>query len=162
MHALASLIGHDDPTTLLVFCVRTVVVLIFGILCIRIAGRTTFSQLSPLDIVVSVAAGSNLSRAMTGNSPFLPSLGATLLLVVLHRSLAYAAARYRPLGFLIKGRAVIVVRDGVADTGVMRRHRISNDDLHEAIRLGGAGSVSAVKLAVLEDGGHISVVHRSR
>ena len=162
MNGLATLVSIHDPANLLLFCVRTVIVLAFGILCIRIAGRTTFSQLSPLDIVVAVAAGSNLSRAMTGSTPFLPSLGATLLLVALHRGLAWAATRWRPLAFLLKGRAVVVVRDGVADPQVLKRHRISADDLHEAIRLGGAGSLSQVALAVLEDGGRISVVKRSK
>ena len=49
MHHLATLVSHDDPSNLLLYSVRTVVVLAFGILCIRIAGRTTFSQLSPLE-----------------------------------------------------------------------------------------------------------------
>jgi uncharacterized membrane protein YcaP (DUF421 family) len=160
MDALSTLVSPHDPANLLLFCVRTVIVLAFGIACVRIAGRTTFSQLSPLDIVVAVAAGSNLSRAMTGSTPFLPSLGATLLLVALHRTLAFAASRWRPLSILMKGRAVVVVRDGVADEAMLKRHRIGLDDLHEAIRLGGAGSLSQVALAVLEDGGRISVVKR--
>lgn len=160
MDALTALVSPHDGANLILFCVRTVIVLAFGIVCIRVAGRTTFSQLSPLDIVVAVAAGSNLSRAMTGSTPFLPSLGATLLLVALHRGLAWWASRWRPLSFLIKGRAVTIIRDGVVDPAVMKRHRISTDDLHEAIRLGGAGAVSDVRLAVLEDGGHISVVRK--
>ncbi|MFV4825439.1 DUF421 domain-containing protein, partial [Mycobacterium tuberculosis] len=113
------------------------IVLVFGVACVRIAGRTTFSQLNPLDIVVAVAAGSNLSRAMTGSTPFLPSLGATLLLVALHRALAFAGSRWPPLSFLIRGRAVVVIRNGVADREALLHHRISNDDLHEALRLGG-------------------------
>ena len=160
MNALATLVSPNDGSNLLLFCVRTVIVLAFGIGCVRIAGRTTFSQLSPLDIVVAVAAGSNLSRAMTGSTPFLPSLGATLLLVALHRALAYTASRWRPFSFLIRGRAVVVIRNGAADRAALLHHRISNDDLHEALRLGGAGSIGEVRLAVLEDGGKISVIRR--
>lgn len=162
MNALATLVSPHDGANLLLFCVRTVIAVAVGIACVRIAGRTTFSQLSPLDIVVAVAAGSNLSRAMTGSTPFLPALGATLLLVALHRALAWLASRWRPFGVLLKGRAVVVVRDGVADEGELKRHRISSDDLHEAIRLGGAGSLSQVALAVLEDGGKISVIKRGK
>ncbi len=69
----------------------------FGIACIRIGGRRMFSHVSPLDIVVALVVGSNISRAMTGKAPFLATLAATLLLCVLHRLLAWACYRYEPL-----------------------------------------------------------------
>ena len=52
----------------------------YGILCIRVAGRRTFSNLTPLDIFVAIVVGSNISRAMTGKAPFVSTLAATLLL----------------------------------------------------------------------------------
>ncbi|MDP9104260.1 MAG: DUF421 domain-containing protein [Pseudomonadota bacterium] len=162
MDALHTLIGPHDGATFLLFSVRTVIVLAFGIACVRIAGRTTFSQLSPLDIVVAIVVGSTLSRAITGSVPFLPALGSNLLLVLLHRGLAWLGVRWRPLGLLVKGRVAVIVRDGVADTAELRRHRISNDDLHEALRLGGAATLSEVRLAMLEDGGKISVIKRDK
>ena len=161
MDSLSTLISAQDGSTLLLFSVRTTIALAFGVACVRLAGRTTFSQLNALDIVVAVAAGSNLSRAMTGSTPFLPSLGATLLLVLLHRALAAANARWRWLGEFTRGHAVVVIRDGKADAALLKKHRISDDDLMEAIRLGGAAEVSEVRLAVLEDGGRISVIRYS-
>lgn len=80
MDWLTALIGPDDGTaTTWQFCVRALVLLPYGILCIRIAGRRTFSNLTPLDIFVAIVVGSNISRAMTGKAPFLPTLAATRL-----------------------------------------------------------------------------------
>ena len=91
MEIIRVLIGPDEGNaSALQLSVRAVVLLAFGILCIRIAGRRTFSQATPLDIIVAIIVGSNLSRAMTGKAPFFPDLAATLVLVGLHRALAMA------------------------------------------------------------------------
>jgi len=153
------LISSQDPAILLQLCIRTVVVLAVGVLSVRIAGRTTFSQLNALDIIVAIAAGSALGRAMTG-SPLIPTLGAVLLLVALRRLLAAATARWAWLGILTQGRPIEVIRDGAIDRAAQRKHRVSDAELDEAIRLGGAADASEVRLAVLEDGGRISIVRR--
>lgn len=160
MDLLGIVYSPHDPADLVTYCIRSILCLAVGILCIRIAGRTTFSQLNALDIVVSVAVGSNLSRAMTG-SPLLPTLGASLALVSLHRGLAAAVARWPRLGVLTHGQPFVVIRDGVVDRVALNRHRISDDELQEAVRLGGAFDASDVRLAVLEDGGKISIVRYS-
>lgn len=157
MDLLGIVYNPHDPVDLATYCIRSILCLAVGILCIRIAGRTTFSQLNALDIVVSVAVGSNLSRAMTG-SPLLPTLGASLALVSLHRGLAAAVIRWPGLGALTHGQPFVVIRDGVIDRAAQTKHRISDDELQEAIRLGGAFEASDVRLAVLENGGRISIV----
>lgn len=94
MDMLRALIGPDEGyQTMTQLSVRAVLLFAFGILCIRIAGRRTFSQAAPLDIIVYLIVGSNLSRVMTGGAHVLPSMAATLTLVVLHRLLAYATLR---------------------------------------------------------------------
>ena len=82
MEILRTLIGPDGGhADVWQMCVRTLIVFAVGIAYIRIAGRRTFSQAAPLDIVVAIVVGSNLSRSTTGATPFWPSLAATLLLV---------------------------------------------------------------------------------
>lgn len=161
MDFLRVLIGPDNgEATVTQLCVRAVILLIVGIAYIRIAGRRTFSQSTPLDIVVAIVVGSNLSRAMTGKAPFWPSLGATLLLVVLHRALAKAAIRWSWLGRLMKGRPVVLVRNGALERDAMRRHGISEADLRESLRQEQVEDPEAVAKATLENSGRISVVRR--
>lgn len=73
------LIGPDQGADTQQLCVRAVLLFIFGILCIRIAGRRTFAQYSPLDIIVALIAGSNISRMMTGKADVFPAGSATLV-----------------------------------------------------------------------------------
>ncbi|MDQ0464360.1 uncharacterized membrane protein YcaP (DUF421 family) [Caulobacter ginsengisoli] len=154
-----ALIGPDNgEASPLQLCVRAVIILVFGIACIRIAGRRTFSQASPLDIIVAIIVGSNLSRAMTGKAPFIAGLAATLLLVVLHRLLAWATLRWGLLSRWIKCDPVVLVRDGVRDERAMRVHGISEADLLEGLRMEQMERVEQAHLAMLEGGGKISVV----
>jgi uncharacterized membrane protein YcaP (DUF421 family) len=160
---LSALVGPDDGTPATwQFCVRALLLLPYGILCIRIAGRRTFSNLTPLDIFVAIVVGSNISRAMTGKAPFLPALTATLLLVVLHRLLAMSTVHSNLLARFIKGRPVQLVRDGKIDRAALRSNHLSEDDLTEGLRMEQAARVEDVALATFERGGKISVVPKSK
>jgi hypothetical protein len=106
METFRALIGPDTgDATVAQLCFRAAILFAFGVLCIRIAGRRTFSQITPLDIIVALIIGSNISRAMTGKAPFFGGLAATLVVVVLHRLLAMATLHWSPLARLMKGVA---------------------------------------------------------
>jgi uncharacterized membrane protein YcaP (DUF421 family) len=153
MEILRTLIGPDDgAASTAQLCARAVLLFLVGIAYIRIAGRRTFSQASPLDIVVALIVGSNLSRAMTGKAPFWPALAATLLLVALHRLFAMLTIRWTWLAKLMKAEPVVLVRDGRSDRKAMLRHGIGEQDLLESLK--------DVRLATLENSGKISVVRR--
>lgn len=161
MEFLRVLIGPDGgQASPLQMCVRAALLFAFGLACIRIAGRRTFAQASPLDIVVAMIVGSNLSRAMTGKAPLVASLAATLSLVVLHRLLARASYRWPAFARLIKGPAVVLLREGVPDQRAMRKHGISDADLAESLRMENVEHPDEAHLATMEDGGKISVLKR--
>jgi uncharacterized membrane protein YcaP (DUF421 family) len=158
MQWLTALIGPDEAPSIPQFCVRAAVLFAFGIFCIRMSGRRSFSQASPLDIIVAIIIGSNLSRMMTGRVDFLGGLAASLVVVALHRVLAMAVLRWGWLERWIKGPSVVLVRDGRADRAAMVRHGVSEHDLMESLRLEQAETLDEVRLATLEDGGRISVI----
>lgn len=159
MEELRALIGPDNgDASTAQLCVRAAIIFLVGLAYIRIAGRRTFSQASPLDIVVAMVVGSNLSRAMTGKAPFWPALAATLLLVVLHRLFVMLTIRWTWLARLLKGQPVVLVRDGARDRRAMLFHGVGEADLLEGLRLEQVEQVSQVRRATLEDNGRISVV----
>jgi uncharacterized membrane protein YcaP (DUF421 family) len=157
------LIGPDDGhADALQLSVRTVLLLLFGIACIRIADRRTFAQASPLDIIVAIVVGSNISRIMTDRAAFWPSLAATLVLVVLHRLLAMGALHWHWIGRVLKGEPAVIVRDGRPDRGAMNRHGVTDADLLESLRLKQIEHPNQVALATVERGGQISVVPKNK
>lgn len=158
MDLLRDLIGPDNgDANTFQLCVRAALLFVIGIAYVRIAGRRTFSQAAPLDIVVALIVGSNLSRAMTGKAPFWPALAATLLLVLLHRLFAMLTLRWGWLARIMKCEPVVLVRDGVKDLEAMRRHGIGEVDLDESLRLEQVLDARDVRQATLENNGRISV-----
>jgi uncharacterized membrane protein YcaP (DUF421 family) len=158
MEALQTLIGPDKSSlSWWQESDRAVIIFFAGLALIRLSGMRTFSRFSPLDTVVTVIIGSNLSRALTGNAPFLPTLAASLAFVVLHRMLAQLALHLPWLGVALKGSPKTLVVDGEPQARAMRQEAITAHDLEEALRLKGLARMDEVRSAVLERNGAISV-----
>ena len=156
---LHQILGPEDGSaTWWQLSLRAVVLFAVGIAYLRIAGRRTFSQATPLDILVAIVIGSNLSRMMTGKAPFVPALAATLVLALLHRAVAMATLHWTWLAAIMKSKPTVLVRDGRVDDTALRRHGLSMEDLLEGLRLEQVERPADVKLATLEGGGRISVV----
>ncbi|MEH6664479.1 MAG: YetF domain-containing protein [Brevundimonas sp.] len=156
LHAFIGTEGQDIGA--LQMAVRAVLIFVLGVLIVRFAATRAFGKWSALDIILAVIVGSNLSRALTGSAPFLPTVIATVLLVVLHGLLAMAAARWSWLSTLTKGSSITLVRDGRIDEAAMRRSGIGKGDLRMALRAAGHNDLKSIKSASLERNGDISVI----
>ncbi|HVW57211.1 MAG TPA: YetF domain-containing protein [Rhizobiaceae bacterium] len=137
---------------------RGIIVFIFGLVFLRLFGRRAFGKQNPLDIVLAIIVGSNLSRAMTANAALLPTLVATAALILLFWLMEHASARWKPLGWLVKGEPIPLIRQGAPDRKAMRLAAVTEDDISEAARTSGVGNYDKVRDAVLERNGKISTM----
>ena len=158
MHALDSLFGPDGHISAAQECARAALVLFYGLLLVRFAGRRVFGRWAAIDIVVSIVVGSNLSRALTGNAPLWGTLVASTLLMFLHWMLAQAAAHWPLVSRLVEGRARELGRDGRITHRKDLRVAISDADLAEALRQAGVERAEDTRLVMLEPSGKISVL----
>jgi uncharacterized membrane protein YcaP (DUF421 family) len=143
-------------------CIRGVIVFACGLLLVRFPGQRIFGKSTAFDIVLAVLVGSNLSRALTGNAPFLATLVATTAIVLVHWLLAHLATRSHRLAWLAKGAVVRLARDGQVDRARMARHGLTDGDLREAMREKGIERLDKVAEACLERDGRISVVPKDK
>ncbi len=158
MDSLIALVGDGkSDITWWQMSVRALVVFLFGLLLIRLAGRRAFGRQTPLDIIVSVIIGYSLSRALTGNSPLLPTLAATAALIGLHWAGSHLALWSGTLSWLLKGSPVWLIRDGQWDMAAARNSGITEGDIAEAMRSSGVTEKERVRTAVLERNGKISI-----
>jgi uncharacterized membrane protein YcaP (DUF421 family) len=137
--------------------IRGVLVFLYGLVLVRVAGRRVFGKLTAFDIQLAVLVGSNLSRTLTASAPFVPTLAATAAIALAHWSVTFLAFHSKLVGKLVKGEVVPLVRDGEVDWRAMRRHGLSEGDLEEAAREAGVFDLDQVWTAVLERSGRISV-----
>jgi uncharacterized membrane protein YcaP (DUF421 family) len=160
---LKNLLGLSlDPTELKLHHMawRSAIVFIWAIVAARLADRRFLGANAIFDVMMSVIFASVLSRAINGDAAFFPSMGAALVLVLLHRVLGILAYNFHSISVLLKGRQYVLVRNGQMDKEAMRRNRITVDDLEENLRLfGNLRDLAKVAEARLERSGTISVVH---
>jgi uncharacterized membrane protein YcaP (DUF421 family) len=151
--------GHDpNPYQM---AIRALIIFIITLVFIRLSGRRTFGMFSPFDNVISVLLGAILSRAVIGASPFLSTIVAALVIVILHRLFAWIALYNDLFGSMIKGNARVIYKDGKIIRSNMKRFDITEKDLMEGIRLqGNVESLDEIISAYIERDGRISVTKK--
>jgi len=159
VNALLGLGEQPATLTFLQISLRAVIVFLVTVVIIRCGDRRFLSQKTAFDAVLGFILASMLARAVNGTSAFFPTLGAGFVLVMLHRVLAFWSRRSHGLGYLIKGRSDVLIRDGRLNEELALRNRLSEHDILEDLRLhGNVREIADVELAVFERNGHISVV----
>ena len=138
---------------------RTLILLVFVILSLRVMGKRQIGELQPGELVITILLSQIAATPMQdSNIPLFQTLiciftlaGAELLLSVL----AMKSLRVRTL---MDGSSVTVVRDGKVDQQALKSLRFTIDDLLEGLRQKDVFDLSAVQSAVVETNGTLSVL----
>ena len=161
-HALDRLLGLHVGASDLEFshmAWRTLIVFCFAIILSRVADRRFLGRSASYDFMLGVILGSVLSRGINGQAQFFPTLGASLLLVLLHRAVGTLAFHSHHFSRLVKGSERVLIREGQIIEKELSRSHITYDDLCENIRLQTQSSeIVDIAEARLERNGSISVV----
>ncbi|HEY0100003.1 MAG TPA: YetF domain-containing protein [Pyrinomonadaceae bacterium] len=142
-------------------CLRAVIVFILAIGMLRVGDKRFMGRSTAFDVMLGIIFGSVVSRAITGNAPFLPTLAASLVLVLIHWALAAIAFRAHGFSTMVKGHDRLLVCDGEVQPDAMRKSHITEHDLREALRINGqTPDLSRVQEARLERNGDISTISK--
>ncbi len=160
--AFVDRLGLDsDSLSIWQMMLRALVVYLIAIVMVRLGDKRFFGKHTALDVILGFMLGSILSRAITGSSPFVPTLAAGMVLVIMHWGLAVTAYRWSRFGTLVKGSKRQLVLDGEIQWEQMKAGQISQEDLLTAVRAAGSGEdLDQVAAAFLERSGDISVLKR--
>lgn len=141
--------------------IRATVVFWFLWLMVRGTGKRSLAELTPLDLILIVVIGDVVQQGV--NQEDMSITGALLAVAIFvgWTLVANAVTRHLPVSRrLLAGEPVIVLRNGEPLFDRMKRERLTLDDLKEAARLKGIGSLNDVEYAVLESDGEFSFVTR--
>lgn len=137
----------------------SIIVYLFLILAIRLFGKKELAQLSVFDLVFILLISNAVQNAMTGpDVSLLGGLIAAASLFIVNYILKYLEFRFPKFGKAIQGDSIMLVYKGKIIESHLIRAKISTEELMEAIREHGVGSIKEVDLAVLEVDGNISVL----
>ena len=158
---LLNIFGVQNHLATLQEAARAVLIFLYGLALLRVAGPRMFGHWSALDFVITIMVGSALARAMTGGAPLIGTMAAAAVMALLHGGLGHWVARNTRVAHVIEGQGALLIDHGRIDHEARKRNRISEADMREALRqhgIDGERHVENVKAMMLEPSGKLSVV----
>jgi uncharacterized membrane protein YcaP (DUF421 family) len=138
---------------------RPIIVYVFLIVGLRLAGKRELAQLNPFDLVVLLTLSNTVQNAIIGddNSVTGGVIGATALLAV-----NYLVVRFlydhRKLDQLVEGKADVLIENGKIHEERLKKELITMEELMAAARKQGFDSLADVQQCVLEPGGTLCFI----
>jgi uncharacterized membrane protein YcaP (DUF421 family) len=135
---------------------RPIVIYLFLILSLRLAGKRELAQLNPFDLVVLLTISNTVQNAIIGedNSVTGGLIGAATLLIVNHVVVRYLYTHEKIERF-VEGDEDVLIEDGEIHVERMRRELITEGELLSAARKQGFSRLADVDRATIEPGGTI-------
>lgn len=136
---------------------RPVIIYLFLVIGLRLAGKRELAQLNPFDLVVLLTLSNTVQNAIIGddNSVTGGVIGAATLLLVNYLVVRFLF-RHETLDRLVEGEACVLIEDGQIRQGQLAKEVLTLQELEAAAHKQGFDSLQDVQRAVLEPGGTIS------
>ena len=161
MDLMTAIFGEGRELDAAQMTARAVAVFFATLVLIRISGRRSFGQRSPLYYVVAILLGATLSRVIVGASPAIPTLAASLAIVLIHRALAWACVRSPALEAFVVGAEREVFSGGQFDSRQMSAALTTRTDVLETARQTlHTCDLDEVESAILERNGQVSLIRK--
>lgn len=136
---------------------RSVIVYLFLIGGLRLAGKRELAQLNPFDLIVLLTLSNTVQNAIIGddNSVAGGLIGAATLLFINYFVVRFLF-RHPRIERMAEGQATHLIHKGKIQDGQLAKEMISQEELQAAARRQGIAHLREVEEAVLEPGGIIT------
>lgn len=138
---------------------RPIIVYLFLLVGLRLAGKRELAQLNTMDLIVLLTISNTVQNAIIGddNTVIGGLAGASTLLIVNYVVVRFLV-HHPSFDRLVEGKPVVLVEHGHVHRAQMQRELVTRNELRAAARKQGFGSLEQVDKAVLEPSGMISFV----
>lgn len=152
------LIGNNPWGFMLEVLGRTIIIYICLIIVMRLLGKRMNAQLTILDLAVMLTLGAIASVPMQSfNKGILPGIILLIAILLLHQGLSVLTYKRRRVEVLTQGTVSLVGKEGVLDAEMLKKLRISRDQIFSVLRSQGIRHLGQVKRLYSEADGHFSV-----
>lgn len=143
--------------------IRTVIITVlayFGmVFFLRISGKRTLTKMNAFDFVITVALGSTLAAVcLNKDIALVDGMTCFFLLIFLQFILTWLSVRNKRIKNIITSSPSMLVYNGEILRDVMKRERITIEEIKMAARNQGIEDISKVGILILETTGEISII----
>ena len=163
MDIIDEFFGHGTDLNSLQMCMRAIVIFFVTLLLIRFTGMRVFGIKTAFDTCIIIMLGSVLSRAVVGASPFIPTILASAVLVIIHKIIARSSVSNQTISHLVKGKPLSIYKNGILNEKNLKRCSLSFGDVMEEVRLNlNDNSLENIEEIFMERTGEISVIEKKK
>lgn len=140
------------------------VAFIYGasLVLMRVTGRREMAELSRMDLLVMLLIAETVSPALTGGDETVTGgVVAAATLLVLYNATGRLSFKSRRIEKLIDGSASVLIEDGRVCPDVVRKYRLTDDELRTTLHQHGLLHIAEVKRAFVEPDGEITIVKQT-
>jgi uncharacterized membrane protein YcaP (DUF421 family) len=135
---------------------RPVVVYLFLVVALRLAGKRLLAQLNAFDLAVLLILSNTLQNAILGDdTTWTGGLVRASTLLVVNAIVVRVMVRYGRLEDAIEGHEDSLITDGVIQSDVLRRDLITEPELRAAAHKQGFESLAEITKAAIAPGGFV-------
>ena len=133
---------------------RPVIVYVFLIVGLRLAGKRELAQLNPFDLVVLLSLSNTVQNAIIGNDNSLTGglVGAFALFGINYLVVRFLF-RHRRLDQLLEGKATVLIEHGRILKQALAKELMTRSELMTVLHRQGFDSLAEVERCILEPGG---------
>lgn len=142
--------------------IRTILLYIIVIICLRLMGKRQISELQPSELVVTLLISDIASIPMQNTAqPLLSGVLPIILLVSCELIISTLMVKSMKFRRFVCGKPIVVINDGKVQQDEMKRLRMTTEDLSEQLRQMNVFNISDVAFAIIETNGKMSVMKKA-
>jgi uncharacterized membrane protein YcaP (DUF421 family) len=149
-----------ETQELLMTALRAVAVYVLMLVVIRLMGKRAVGNFSAFDLLVALMLGEIVDEIIYGDVTFLQGVIPIIVIALLHEANAWLSYSGHGLDRLLEGTPSIVVKDGELERQGMRDERMNEHDVMAQLRVHGIDDLREIKLAMVENDGHLSAIRQ--
>ncbi|MFB5677362.1 DUF421 domain-containing protein [Paenibacillus terreus] len=136
------------------FALDAIVLIISGFILLRIAGKKVISEMTPLEMVTTLAIGTIIGH-VDAHSRLLRTIVTIGLFIIILIVFQYIAMKWPFFQKMIIGKPTLVIKDGQILQQNLAKLRMTTEQLELRVRQQGITNISDIKTATLEVNGQL-------
>ena len=143
--------------------IRAVLMYCFLLFITRVVGRRELSTLEPFDLILLIVLGDLIQQGVTQSDySFTGLMLAAGTIAIMQTSVSWIGYRSpKNAGLVLEGEPIVIVQDGQCLEGNTKRERIRKEEVLEAARKNGIGSLDEIEWGILETSGEMTFIKKS-
>ena len=144
---------------MLVVFIRSIILYMAVLISLRVMGKGEIAEMNCFDLVITLLISEVASTPMENNDiPLLYGIASLIGLVFIQTVISVISLKFRSISRFVSGKPSILINKGKIDYKILKKEKITIDELLEQLRIQGYFNIKYVQYALLETDGNLSVV----